>query len=152
VSVMVFAMITGAFAYGPLDRWFGTRKWVVVGGTVVTIGGLAALALMPSMGVGAASAAFGVIGGFGLTYGVLMAHARAFLPAALLGRGLTLMNMFMIGGAAILQPLSGFGMRRLTETGVAAAEAHATLYGTFALALAATLVVYLLAKDAKPIR
>ena len=27
-------MIAGAFFYGPLDRWLGTRKWVVVAGTV----------------------------------------------------------------------------------------------------------------------
>lgn len=150
VSVMVFAMIAGAFAYGPLDRWLGTRKWVVVAGTVLTIAGLASLALFPAMGVGAASIVFGVIGGIGMTYGVLMAHARAFLPAALLGRGLTLMNTFMIGGAAILQPLSGLGMRRLAQAGMAPADAHAALYGAFALALSATLVVYLMAKDARP--
>ncbi len=150
VSIMVFAMIAGAFAYGPLDRWFGTRKWVVVAGTVATIGGLAALALVPTMGVGAASVAFAVIGGLGMTYGVLMAHARAFLPAALLGRGLTLMNMCLIGGAAILQPLSGFWMRQLAASGVAPADAHGLLYGAFALALAASLAVYLTAKDARP--
>ncbi|MCE1237929.1 MAG: MFS transporter [Hyphomicrobiales bacterium] len=150
VSVMVFAMIAGAFFYGPLDRWFGTRKWVMVAGTLATLAGLAALALAPSMPVFPASLAFGVVGGLGMTYGVLMAHTRAFLPAPLLGRGLTLMNMALIGGAAILQPLSGLFMKQLLAAGRSPAEAHGLLYGVFAIALAATLVVYLLSKDAKP--
>ncbi len=150
VSVMVFAMIAGAFFYGPLDRWLGTRKWVVAAGSVATIAALAALALAPTMGIAPASLAFAVIGGLGMTYGVLMAHARAFLPAALLGRGLTLMNMGLIGGAAILQPLSGAWMRDLAARGVPPAEAHGLLYGAFAVALAVTLAVYLLSKDARP--
>lgn len=151
VSVMVFAMIAGAFAYGPLDRWLGTRKWVVVFGTVGTIGALAALALAPHMGVSSASAMFAIVGGVGMTYGVLMAHARAFLPTPLLGRGLTLMNMCLIGGAGILQPLSGLWMRAMTNAGMAPAEAHATLYGGFAVALTISLAVYLVSRDAKPV-
>lgn len=150
VSVMVFAMIAGAFFYGPLDRWLGTRKWIVVVGTVVTIGGLIALALAPLMSVFTASLMFGVIGGIGMTYGVLMAHARAFLPTPVLGRGLTLMNMCLIGGAAILQPLSGLFMERMLAAGMIPAAAHGALYGLFAVALLVTLVVYLFSKDAKP--
>jgi MFS family permease len=151
VSVMVFAMIAGAFFYGPIDRWFGTRKWVVVGGSVATIAGLAALALAPTMPVVPASLAFGVIGGFGLTYGVLMAHTRAFLPTPVLGRGLTLMNMLIIGGAAVMQPISGLYMERMLAAGVTPAAAHGALYGAMAIALTATLFVYLLSRDAKPV-
>ena len=151
VSVMVFAMIAGAFVYGPLDRWLGTRKWVVVAGTMGTIGALIALALAPGMSVASASAMFAIIGGVGMTYGVLMAHARAFLPAALLGRGLTTMNMCLIGGAAILQPLSGILMRSMETAGYSAGAAHGTLYGVFAVALTVTLAVYLVSRDAKPV-
>ena len=32
--VMAFAMIAGNFAYGPLDRLLGTRKWVILGGNL----------------------------------------------------------------------------------------------------------------------
>ena len=150
VSIMVFAMIAGAFFYGPLDRWLGTRKWVVVGGTLATIAGLAALALAPAMPVFPASLVFGVVGGLGMTYGVLMAHTRAFLPAPLLGRGLTLMNMCLIGGAAILQPLSGVFVESMTAAGRSPAAVHGTLYGVFAAALAVTLLIYLVSKDARP--
>ncbi len=150
VMVMVVAMIVGAFAYGPIDRWLGTRKWVAVGGTVATIVGFAALALFPRMPVGAAAIAFGVIGGFGLTYSVLMAHARAFLPTALLGRGLTLLNMGFVGGTAILLPATGALHDALRAGGADVATAHAAIYGGLAVALTAALVVYLWAEDAKP--
>lgn len=150
VSVMVFAMIAGAFVYAPLDRLFGTRKWVVTVGTVVTIAALFALALAPTMPVVAGAVAFGVIGGFGMTYGVLMAHARAFLPTPILGRGLTLMNMFLIGGAAVIQPLSGAYVAHLAALGATRPMIHASLYGAYGAALALSLVVYLFARDARP--
>lgn len=150
VSVMVMAMIVGAFAYGPIDRWLGTRKWVVVGGTAVTLAGLVALALDPHMPVGRAAAVFGVIGGFGLTYSVLIAHARAFLPTALLGRGLTFLNTGFVGGAAILLPASGALHDALRGAGADAATAHAAIYAALAAALAVALLVYLLADDAGP--
>ncbi len=34
--VMAAAMSAGAMIYGPLDKWFGTRKWVVAVGSAVT--------------------------------------------------------------------------------------------------------------------
>ena len=40
-------------------------------------------------------------------YGMLMAHARAFLPPHLLGRGVTLMNFFSIGGVGMMQFATG---------------------------------------------
>ena len=152
VMAMVIAMIAGAFVYGPLDRIFGTRKWVIVAGTVVTVAALAVLALAPGLGVTSAAAAFAAIGGFGMTYGVVMAHARAFLPEHVLGRGLSLMNMCMIGGAALLQPLSGRMVAALEAGGTGAEQIYAKLFGAFAATLAVTLVVYLFAEDARVAR
>ena len=42
-------------------------------------------------------------GGFGL----LVAHGRAFLPAHLMGRGVTLINFFAIGGIGVMQFATG---------------------------------------------
>ena len=50
-----------------------------------------------------------VIGLAGMSYGMLMAHSRAFLPAHLTGRGVTLMNFFSIGGVGLLQFLAPTG-------------------------------------------
>jgi MFS family permease len=145
--VMAAAMSAGAMAYGPLDRLLGTRKWIVFGGVAVTAICFALLAL-PGLPLAAAIAMMGLIGGFGMTYGVLMAHGRSFVPDHLLGRGITLLNVLFIGGAGVLQPLSGALMARMQDH--PPAEAYATLHLIFAGLLVAGLVIYLFARDNPP--
>ena len=145
--VMAAAMSAGAMAYGPLDRLLGTRKWVVFGGVAITALCFAALAL-PGLSLSAAIVIMGLLGGFGMTYGVLMAHGRSFVPDHLLGRGITLLNVLFIGGAGVLQPLSGALMKHMAEA--PPAQAHATLHLIFAGLLVASLIVYAFAKDNPP--
>jgi len=145
--VMAAAMSVGAMAYGPLDRLLGTRKWVVFGGVAVTALCFALLAL-PGLSLTMAIVLMGLIGGFGMTYGVLMAHGRSFVPDHLLGRGITLLNVLFIGGAGVLQPLSGWLMARLQ--GSPPSEAHATLHLIFAGLLVIGLMIYLFARDNPP--
>ena len=145
--VMAAAMSAGAMAYGPLDRLLGTRKWVVFGGVAMTALCFAALAL-PGLSLSAAIVIMGLLGGFGMTYGVLMAHGRSFVPDHLLGRGITLLNVLFIGGAGVLQPLSGALMKHMAEA--PPAQAHATLHLIFAGLLVASLIVYAFAKDNPP--
>lgn len=146
---MAAAMSAGALAYGPLDRWLGTRKWIVATGALVTAAGFLALSLMDLQRAGAI-AIMGLIGGFGMTYGVLMAHGRSFVPDHLLGRGITLLNVLFIGGAGLLQPVSGAFMARLSDA--PAAEAFASLHLAFGMLLLAALAIYLTAKDRPPAR
>jgi len=145
--VMAAAMSAGAMAYGPLDRLLGTRKWVVFGGVSVTALCFALLA-MPGLPLGPAILVMGLLGGFGMTYGVLMAHGRSFVPDHLLGRGITLLNVLFIGGAGVLQPLSGALMSALKDH--PPATAYATLHLIFAGLLAVGLAVYLFARDNPP--
>lgn len=145
--IMAAAMSAGAMAYGPLDRLLGTRKWIVFGGVAATAACFALLAL-PGLPLEAAIALMALIGGFGMTYGVLMAHGRSFVPDHLLGRGITLLNVLFIGGAGVLQPLSGAMMAALQER--PASEAHAALHLIFAGLLVAGLAVYVFARDNPP--
>jgi MFS family permease len=145
--VMAAAMSAGAMAYGPLDRLLGTRKWVVFGGVAITSLCFAALAL-PGLSLSAAIVIMGLLGGFGMTYGVLMAHGRSFVPDHLLGRGITLLNVLFIGGAGVLQPVSGALMKQMAAA--PPAQAHATLHLIFAGLLVASLFVYAFAKDNPP--
>lgn len=145
--VMAAAMSAGAMAYGPLDRLLGTRKWVVFAGVAVT-----ALCFMllawPGLSLTMAIVLMGLIGGLGMTYGVLMAHGRSFVPDHLLGRGITLLNVLFIGGAGILQPLSGWLMTRLQDN--PPEQAYATLHLIFAGLLVIGLMIYLFARDNPP--
>jgi MFS family permease len=147
--LMALAMAAGAFIYGPLDQFFGTRKWVAVVGTTISLSALLALGLHPQSSLGSATALLVLIGVAGGSYGLLMAHARAFMPPHLIGRGVTLMNFFVIGGAGLLQFATGAVVTGGTVPGEPAA-AYSALFLFIALVLGLALVVYLAARDAKP--
>jgi predicted MFS family arabinose efflux permease len=141
---MAAAMSAGAMIYGPLDRLFGTRKWIVVPGAAVTALCFASLAAA-DLTLGAAAAIMALIGGFGMSYGVLMAHGRSFVPDHLLGRGITLLNVLFIGGAGVLQPVSGAMMTALQDR--PPAEAYGLLHLGFAMLLGGSLVIYLFSRE-----
>jgi predicted MFS family arabinose efflux permease len=143
--VMGLAMIAGNFAYGPLDRWFGTRKWVILGGNLMVAACFAVLWAMPGRGMGLSTALFALVGFFGATFPVVVAHARAFLPPHLTGRGVTLVNLFGIGGAGVMQIATG---RLHAAVPLEPATApYSALFAFYAVLILAGLAVYLLAQD-----
>ena len=78
-----------------------------------------------------------------------MAHARAFVPAHLTGRGVTLMNFFSIGGVGAMQFLTG-GVVTASSMPGDPATGYAALFSFYVLMLGLALLVYLFARDAKP--
>lgn len=105
--IMGAAMILGSFAYGPLDRVFGTRKWVVFVGSALSALSLFALAFAVDSAPWISTALFASAGFFGACFPMIVAHGRAFFPPHLAGRGVTIMNLFGIGGVGIAQFVSG---------------------------------------------
>ena len=85
---------------------------------------------------------------FGSGFPVLAAHARGFYPPHLIGRGVTLMNFFSIGGAGVLQFLTGAIVS--SPVHVDSAAAFSALYTFYAAALGGTLLLYLFSRDSKP--
>ncbi|MEM9573820.1 MAG: MFS transporter [Pseudomonadota bacterium] len=146
---MALAMAIGSFLYGPLDTFFNTRKWVVVGGSVITLGTLTALAVNPLMSVWSISVALVIIGLAGSGFGVIMAHSKAFFPAHLIGRGVTLLNFCAIFGAGLMQYLTGavVDAYKVPEQPEAA---YSALFWFYTAVLGVALVIYLFSKDAKP--
>lgn len=152
VLAMAVAMSLGAIAYGPLDQWFGTRKWIAIVGTVATGALFMLLASWTGASTLQATLLLAAIGGIGLTYGVIMAHARAFLPKHLMGRGITLMNFLFIGGAGLIQPISGTIAATARTNGVPPADIYATLHWGFGVALLVVALIYFLSEDRAPSR
>ncbi len=149
--VISLATVAGAFVYGPLDNWFGTRKWVCFTGNLLSVVVLAWLALQPAPGLWRATALLAVIGLVGNSYGIIMAHGRAFLPPHLTGRGMTLLNFFSIGEVGVAQFLSG-PVYAAAQSPDRPEAGYAVLFGYYGLLLALALAAYLFARDAKPER
>ena len=146
---MALAMVAGSFLYGPLDTVFGTRKWVVVVGNTVSLATVCFLALNPVGSLFAVTILFVVIGVSGSSYGMLMAHARGFLPPHLIGRGVTLMNFFSIGGVGVMQFATG-GIVTAATDAADPASGYQALFVFYAATLAAALAIYLFSRDARP--
>ena len=100
---MALALAAGSFAYGPLERMVGSKKKVIL--VANGMGGLLCLLLwqMPANSPAFAAVMFTAIGFCGSTFPVIMAHGQLFLPKHLTGRGITLLNLFGIGGVGLMQ-------------------------------------------------
>ena len=140
---MGLAMVAGNFAYGPADRLLGTRKWAVFGGNALVLLALLALAWSPGAGLWQATALLVLFGLCGSAFPLIIGHARAFVPAHLTGRGVTLVNMFGIGGAGIMQ----FASRPIHASAATPEAAFRALFLFFALIVALGLLAYLFSRD-----
>jgi MFS family permease len=142
---MAAAMSAGALAYGPIERWTGSPKMTTLAGSLVTGAAFLALAAWGGESATLAVGLLSVIGAAGMTYGILMAHARMFFPASLLGRGVTFVNFVFIGSAGVLQAVSGRLVQAGTDAGRAPAGTFAELFLIFGALLLASAVIYVFA-------
>jgi predicted MFS family arabinose efflux permease len=144
--VMSLAMVAGNFVYGPIDRWLGTRKIPILIGNLMVALLLLSLWLFPPSGFTGAIIIFALIGLFGASYPIVISHGRSFLPPHLTGRGVTLLNLFGMGGAGVMQFASGPVYANLAE-GSGPAEAFGPLFALFALVILIGMAAYLFARD-----
>jgi sugar phosphate permease len=145
VLAMALAMSLGAFAFGSIDRVLGRPKLLVVVGTALTAVFFAVLWGVPRPPLWAAVASVAAIGFMGLCQPMLFAHARRFFPDHLLGRGMTFANFLTIGGAGLVQYVSGLYVASLKSSGMPVEAVWAELHLSFALLTIGALAVYLLA-------
>lgn len=145
--IMGLAMVAGNFAYGPLDRILGTRKWVVLTGNV--IGAMACLILfaVPDKGYWMSAMLLACVGFFGASFPVIIAHGRSFFPPHLTGRGVTLMNLFGIGGVGIMQLVSGRIHSASDVSGADPAQTYSMLFLFFGLSSLVGAAIYLFSRD-----
>ena len=137
--IMSLGMIFGTFFYGPLDRIFKTRKWIVLIGNFICLLSVAALSFLPELSYNFAIISFALVGFFGMSFPVVVAHGRSFVPMELSGRGVTLMNLFAIGGVGVLQALSGLVFERTGDFGA--------VFSVYFILILIGLVVYFWSKD-----
>lgn len=151
LSAMAIAMIAGTFFYGPLDRKFGTRRRVVTIGALATIAPLALLAMWPAPPLWMAGLLLSLFCFFGAYSVVVMAHGLALFPEGLRGRGVTMLNLGLMGGAALLQAATGPLIGAFPDPlGGSTDLAYQLLFALIALITLGALVVYRMVRDIGP--
>jgi MFS family permease len=143
---MGIAMVAGALAYGPADRIFPSRKWMIAGGTAITLVASGLLIAMPASSLTLSVILMCIIGFFGMTYPVVMAHGRSFLPPHLIGRGVTMLNLFSIGGVGVAQFVSG-RVYSASLPAITPAAPYTAVFILFSGALLVGFVIYLFSRD-----
>ena len=144
---MGVAMIAGTFCYGPLDRILGTRKGVALLGNAMACLFCLLLGLGVAQGYWSAVMLFAAAGFFGVSFPLLMAHGRAFIPAHLVGRGVTLMNLFGIGGVGLWQVISGRMHANLAPNADKVADPYQAIFLFFTAMLAIGVAIYAFSED-----
>lgn len=145
--IMGAAMVAGTFFYGPLDRWVGSKKWVVFAGMSLVLAALVLLWVDPVRGVWVSVALFAVIGFFGAVYPVMMAHGRGLFPDHLVGRGVTFLNLCSIGGVGVMQLVTGRVFVAAEAQGERVDGAYSAVFLIFALTVLVGLSIYVFARD-----
>lgn len=133
----------GALLVLPLYRRIGAKA-TVVACAVTAASACFALAFWGTQSPRLAVGLLLVIGLFGVTYAVVMAHARAFMSPQEIGRGVTFMNFVFMGGAGVMQWLSGRLVNTLDRHGYDAPTTFGWLFVFMGVVLSATLAVYVI--------
>jgi predicted MFS family arabinose efflux permease len=148
LSVMALSMIAGTLAYGWLDHRFASRR------ALTTIGGcttgliLLVLALESGGPLWSTVALLCLFGCFGAYSLVVMAHGLALFPDELVGRGTTALNTALMGGAAIIQAVTGAVVDAFPHRhGSTATMPYALVFAMLAGLTLVTLLVYRRARD-----
>jgi predicted MFS family arabinose efflux permease len=149
---MAGAQLVGILSFGPLDRIFDTRKWVIVPGALASVGLLGALALIPSPSTTLAVTLLILFTAVTAYAVVIVAHGRSLFPDHLIGRGVTTVNIAQVIGLTALPLMTGPIVGAFPAPNAVSPEiAYRWAFGAIAATLAAGLLVYLVAaRDAKP--
>ncbi len=148
---MAAAAAISYFIWGPMDRIFNTRKWIVVASTTGQALCVGAFVVAPGLSLTSATILFTLMGLLNGVTVVIFAHGRSIFPAHIAGRGMTALNIGTMGGAAFQQVLTGYAMSAVTPIGQQPDEfAYRLVFGIQALLLLAALLFYLRVPDAKP--
>lgn len=148
---MGVGQVVGALAFGPLDRVFDTRKWVVVAGATASLACLAALAAFAAPPLALAIVLLVALTTVSQYPVAIIAHARSLFPASLAGRGVTTVNVAQVIGAGALPYVTGLVVGASSSPGSSYPEiAYRLAFATIAAALASGLAVYLRARDVRP--
>jgi len=154
IFAVSLAWIVAAILYGPLDRWFDTRRGVVTGGMLAYVAMTAALAINGSDSVLVATILLSGFALFAPMASPIFAHARSLFPDTHTGRVFTAINVCTWSGVFLMQMGTGAILDAfpVDELGRSPAIAYRTMFAVLAVALLVALLAYRRVEDAPPSR
>jgi predicted MFS family arabinose efflux permease len=140
--LLSIGMTLSAIFSGPIAEKIGNPKRVVLVANTLTGLAFLALALVPGLSAFSALVLIGLAGVFGMTYAVLLAHARLFMPNHVIGRGMTFVNFLSIGGSGVLQVITGRNMEAMKLAGLSPSASFSSLHVLLAVVALCTSAIY----------
>jgi len=151
LALLAIGNIIGFLVFGPLDRIFDTRKYVILVGGVANIALLATLALAPALSYRQVAGLFFVLGFVGSYHVANLALGRALFPDALVGRGMTLINLFTFLGLASMQIIAGLIVGHFAgPDGQSPPEAYRLMFGFMTVVSTIVILIYSRVRDIRP--
>jgi predicted MFS family arabinose efflux permease len=140
---MALMLNVGTLAYGPLDRWSGSRRGVVRAGAGASLLLLAGLALLPQPPLWLAVSLLLGIALASPFYVTLTAHGRSFVPLQRAGRLITTINLSALAAAFGAQWLCGLLVDLTSGSdGLGSPLGYRLVFGFLAAMLLAALLIY----------
>ena len=150
IFLMVLCVNLGTYIYGPLDRIFNTRKWVVLTGVGLMIVNLLGLAIFPTTHIAFIVVMLCVFSISSPIFVTLAGHCRGYVPENHAGRALTFVNFLGVGFIFILQSLTGSLVEVFLVDDHSMLSGYRLVFGIVAMVLFISGTLYLFSRDAKP--
>ena len=140
-------MVIGALIYGPLERLLESPRLPSLWSGYITAACFLALGTFGPQNAVIALVLLAAIGAVGLSYGILMGHAKLFFPPELLGRGVTLLNFLFIAGGGVVQYLSGQIIQRANQSGLDPETLYSRLFTIYGLLMLLVSFIYAFSRE-----
>ena len=113
--IMAFGMVIGMPIIGPIERFFNTRRTVILVCTSLIAATFLALAAFGYAHLWLAVLLFTLISLLSSFFIVILAHGQALFPPEYAGRVVSLFNLFGITGIFVVQYATGFIISAVTD-------------------------------------
>ena len=148
---MAMCATAGHFLYGQLARRLNTIKGMITTGSFVIVAAAAMLAVLERPPLLLVTSLFCLLGLCGAYPTLSHAHARGLVPAHLVGRGISLINMGIMLAAAVMQLTFGWIVGAFVQTAGAAPEhAYRAAFAVQAAVALFAIVIYAPIRDVRP--
>tara|TARA_B100001123_G_C15321502_1_gene1028077 strand:- start:1119 stop:2309 length:1191 start_codon:yes stop_codon:yes gene_type:complete len=150
ILVMAFCVNIGTFIYGPLDRIFNTRKWVVVAGVMIMIISLLSLSVWPNGPLLLVASILGIFSLASPIFVTLASHCRSYVHESRAGRVLAIINFLGVGFIFVMQGITGWLFEVMMASGFSLLFGYRLIFLLVAAVLTLCCIAYLFSRDIVP--